>query len=161
MPEPFRSDDPGSTRRISYSKVVWVGAACVFCLAGCRNVHADECEAFVYTVNTRLAEIDRASTAASQADAAKSGDMRRLAELYERLADKVKVQKISSTELANLRDQYRTMVLDSARLATDIASALDAKNLESAMKAHEQFGAVVSREDDLVSRVNAYCRKER
>ena len=143
----------------SLSRILLVIALGVCGAAGCRNVHADECGAFVYAVNTRLAEIDRASAAGAQAESATPLDMRRLAELYEKLADKVKAQKISSPELAELRDKYRTMVLDSAQLARSIADSLEAKNLDGAMQAHEQFSAVVSREDDLVSRVNAYCRK--
>jgi hypothetical protein len=142
----------------------WILLACSSMslgLIGCRNVRADECRTFVYSVNTRLAEIDRASAAGSLAQTVTPADMRHLAELYGRLAEKTQAQRIGSTELSELRDQYRALVLDSARLARSIADSLEAKDIEAAMKSHERFSAVVSREDDLVSRVNAYCRRER
>jgi hypothetical protein len=126
---------------------------------GCRNPRNDECRAFVYAVNTRLAEIDRVTAQGTQTHDINPNDMRKLAELYDKLADKTGAIAIGSTELGKLRDQYRTMVLDAAKLARGIADSLESKNLEAAMKAHEQFSAVVSREDELVSRVNAYCRQ--
>jgi hypothetical protein len=126
--------------------------------SGCRNPRNDECRAFVYAVNARLAEIDHATAEGSDAHSVNSSDMRRLADLYQKLADKTDAIAISSTELQNLRGQYRAMVLDSARLARGIADSLDAKNIEAAMKAHEQFSSVVSREDELVTRVNSFCR---
>ena len=128
-------------------------------VGGCRNPRNDECRAFVYAVNARLAEIDQATAQAPNGHDVNPSDMRHLADLYQKLADKTDALPISSTELQNLRSQYRAMVLDSARLARSIADSLDAKNIEAAMKAHEQFSSVVSREDELVSRVNAFCRQ--
>ena len=127
--------------------------------SGCRNVRHEECRAFVYAINTRLGEIDRLTAQAGDGQNVSPAEMRRLAELYEKLADKAERVSIGSNELVQLRQEYRAMVLDAAKLARQIADALDAKNLESAMKAHGQFSAVVSREDELVTRVNAFCRQ--
>jgi hypothetical protein len=137
-------------------------------VTSCRNARYEECHAFVYAVNTRLAEIDRV-TAQGAGPGSGSGtgehsvnpsDMRHLAALYEQLAEKTGKISIRSKELQQLRERYRTMVLDAAKLARSIADSLEAKNIEAAMKAHEQFSAVVSREDELVSLVNAFCRQE-
>ncbi len=136
-----------------------LGVVSLACCVGCRNARHEECRAFVYAVNTRLAEIDRVTARGSTEHSVNPGDMRHLAELYEKLAEKTDAISIHSTELRKLREQYRTMVLDAAKLARSIASSLEAKNLEAAMKAHEQFSAVVSREDELVSLVNAFCRQ--
>lgn len=181
LPRPAtRVSDKGVSRRIVSTKsaeptcqigVRWLllFAVVLSSVSGCRNARYEECRAFVYAVNTRLAEIDRVTAQGAGGPGSVSGtgdhsvnpsDMRHLAELYERLADKTGKISIRSTELQQLRERYRTMVLDAARLARSIADSLEAKNIEAAMKAHEQFSAVVSREDELVSLVNAFCRQE-
>jgi hypothetical protein len=84
--------------------------------------------------------------------------MRHLAELYESLGKKTSGGHLVTKELAQLRGEYNAMVLEAARLARKVADALDAKDIEAAMKAHQQFGEVVSKEDVLVGQVNSFCQ---
>jgi hypothetical protein len=157
----MRSESSRSTRSNRRVRARWL-LLCILNLpgvAGCRNARHEECRAFVYAVNTRLAEIDRVTAQGSAEHSVNPADMRHLADLYEKLAEKADKISIHSTELQQLRERYRTMVLDAARLARSIADSLESKDLEAAMKAHEQFSAVVSREDELVSLVNAFCRQ--
>ena len=134
-----------------------IGIGVLLSLVGCKGTRHEECRVFVYTVNTRLQEIDRVAAEGAAARNVDAADMRRLAGLYEQLAEKSGAISIRSPDLNGMREQYRTMVLDAARLARAIADALDAKQLDAAMKAQERFTAVVSREDELVSRVNSFC----
>lgn len=113
----------------------------------------------MYAVNTRLVEIDRVTAEGTGEHSVNPSDMRHLAELYEKLTVKTDAINIRSPELQQLRERYRAMVLEAAKLARKIADSLESKNIEAAMKAHEQFSAVVSREDELVSLVNAFCRQ--
>lgn len=140
-------------------RVLLLASVAIPAASGCRNVRYEECRAFVHAVNTRLGEIDRLTARRADRQQVSSAEMRHLAELYEALADKTERVAMGSGELVQLRKDYREMVLEAARLARSIADALDAKNLELALKLHEQFGTVVSREDELVTRVNAFCRQ--
>lgn len=84
--------------------------------------------------------------------------MRQLAKLYEDLAKYTAASDVKTKELIKLRADYHVMVEEAAKLARGVAEALDAKDLESAMKAHARFGEVVSKEDLLVGQVNAFCQ---
>jgi hypothetical protein len=127
-------------------------------LAGCRDLRGEECRNIVNSVNSKLAEIDQVTRAQDPSRNVTSADMRQLASLYDALAAKTSAGQYSTRELAKLREDYHRMVLEAARLARVVADALDAKDLEAAMKAHEQFGEVVSKEDVLVSQVNSFCQ---
>ncbi|HEY5956700.1 MAG TPA: hypothetical protein VIV60_09115 [Polyangiaceae bacterium] len=129
------------------------------CALGCKSTRDSECRNFVYAVNSRLGDIDRLTQQRPDGQRINAGEMRHLAELYQNLADKTDQLSIDQPELRTLREQYRAMVYDAARLARSIAESLDKKDIEAAMKAHSQFSAVVSREDELVTRVNAFCRQ--
>jgi ferredoxin-NADP reductase len=125
---------------------------------GCHDYKGEECRAFVISVNNNLEEIDRVTANKDPSHDVSAADMRHLAELYEVLAKKTDATPTNTKELAKLRADYHLMVLEAAKLARGVADALDAKDLEAAMKAHERFGAVVSKEDVLVSQVNAFCQ---
>jgi DNA-binding transcriptional regulator YbjK len=127
-------------------------------LIGCHDYRGEECRAFVIAVNSKLEEIDRVTSNYDPSHNVSAEDMRHLAELYESLAKKTQATHLDTKELAQLRAQYHAMVLEAAKLARKVADALDAKDLETAMKAHERFGAVVSKEDILVGQVNAFCQ---
>jgi len=142
-----------------YERYLVICALAMPAVVGCRNARHEECRAFVYAVNTRLVEIDRVTAEGTGEHSVNPSDMRHLAELYEKLTVKTDAINIRSPELQQLRERYRAMVLEAAKLARKIADSLESKNIEAAMKAHEQFSAVVSREDELVSLVNAFCRQ--
>lgn len=132
-------------------------AASLLLWSGCARRQNDECRAFVLAVNHHLAEIELAAEKDAGARTPTPDNMRRLAKLYQNLAEATQSLNIGTGELGKLRNDYRFMVLDAATLASSIAASLDAKDLETALKTHERFGEVVSREDALVARVNALC----
>jgi hypothetical protein len=125
---------------------------------GCHDYRGEECRNFVISVNSKLEEIDHVTAASDPSRNVSAADMRHLAVLYDSLAKKTSGGSMSTKELAKLRADYHQMVLEAARLARVVADAIDAKDIEAAMKAHERFGEVVSKEDILVSQVNAFCQ---
>jgi hypothetical protein len=125
---------------------------------GCHDYRGEECRAFVISVNSKLDEIDRVTANKDPSHNVSAADMRHLAGLYDALAAKTAETHTNTKELVKLRADYHVMVLEAARLARAVADALDAKDLEAAMKAHERFGEVVSKEDLLVGQVNAFCQ---
>ena len=125
---------------------------------GCRKQAPNECRAFVQAVNQHLAEIERVTDPDAGSQPPTPATMRRLATLYRDLAEKIAALTIESAELRQLSDKYRSMVLDAAKLAGSIADSIEAKDIPAAMKTHQQFSEVVSREDALVGGVNAFCR---
>lgn len=127
-------------------------------LASCGRRQNDECRAFVQAVNLHLAEIEQAAERDAGARTPTPDNMRRLARLYRELAETTQTLRIGTGDLGALRDDYRVMVLDAANLASSIATSLEAKDVQAALKTHERFADVVSREDALVARVNALCR---
>ncbi|MGE5787341.1 MAG: hypothetical protein ACM3ZE_22295 [Myxococcales bacterium] len=139
-----------------------VMVACWFAAAtagqGCRKHENNECKAFVQAVNLHLAEIERVTDQDAGNQAPTPTTMRRLASLYRDLAAKIGALSMHSSELRQLSEQYRAMVLDAAKLAGSIADSIEAKDISAAMKTHQQFSEVVSREDALVGSVNALCR---
>lgn len=127
-------------------------------LVGCDHRQNDECRAFVQAVNLHLAEIEQAAERDAGARTPTPDNMRRLARLYRDLAETTQTLRIGTGDLGTLRDDYRVMVLDAANLASSIATSLEAKDVQAALKTHERFADVVSREDAVVARVNALCR---
>lgn len=141
-------------------KATLVTACCLFggVGQGCRNHENNECRAFVQAVNFHLGEIERVTDQDAGIQTPTPATMRRLASLYRDLAEKIGALSIHSTELRALSEKYRAMVLDAAKLANSIADSIEAKDIAAAMKTHQQFSEVVSREDALVGGVNALCR---
>ena len=127
-------------------------------VVGCHDYRGEECRAFVITVNGKLEQIDQVTANKDPSHDVTSTDMRHLAGLYDDLAKSTAQGDTKTKELIKLRTDYHAMVSEAARLARVVADALDAKDIEAAMKAHTQFGAVVSKEDILVGQVNAFCQ---
>lgn len=123
-------------------------------------MRGEECRKFVVAVNGKLEQIDQITANRDPARNVSSAEMRHLAELYDGLAKKTAAGEISTKDLDRLRSEYNLMVLEAAKHARAVANALDAKDLEAAMKAHERFGEVVSKEDILVGQVNAICQQK-
>lgn len=124
----------------------------------CHDYRGEECRAFVISVNSRLEAIDKITKSTDPTRTVSPGDMRRLAVLYQELAHKTAATPMNTAELVRLRSEYHSMVLEASKLAGSVAEALEAKDIEKAMKAHERFGQVVSKEDVLVGQVNAFCQ---
>jgi DNA-binding transcriptional regulator YbjK len=129
-------------------------------VSSCRDLRDEECRKFVSAVNGKLEEIERITGNRDPSRNVTSAEMRRLAELYDGLAKKTSAGELSTKILDKLRSEYNLMVLEAAKDARAVADALDAKDLEAAMKAHERFGEVVSKEDTLVGQVNALCQQK-
>jgi uncharacterized protein YgbK (DUF1537 family) len=127
-------------------------------MSACRDKRDEECRRFVVAVNGKLDDIDRITSHRDPSLNVTSAEMRHLAELYDALAKKTAAGQVSTSELDKLRNEYNLMVLEAAKHARAVADALDAKDLDAAMKAHAHFGEVVSKEDVLVGQVNALCQ---
>jgi len=82
-----------------------------------------------------------------------------LAALYETLGQRIAQMRLSTPELAREAQSYQTMVKSAAGAATAVADALVAEDLEKALAAQNRFTALVTEEDKVVQRINAFCAK--
>jgi len=130
-----------------------VGLACV----SCRGQRSRDCEVFVTSVNGVLAEIDRHVTQVDGGELTNVSDMRKLASLYQTLADKINHMSLSTPELVRESQAYLVMVKTAANAANHVADALAAEDLEKALAAQNQFTTVVAEEDKVVQRINGFC----
>ncbi len=131
--------------------------ALVFSLGGCRGQRNRDCELFVTSVNGVLSEIDRHISQLDGGELTNVADMRKLAGLYQTLAEKISHMKLATPELASESQAYRSMVTTAAAAANAVADALAAEDLEKALAAQNQFTSVVSEEDHVVQRINRFC----
>ena len=126
-------------------------------VSGCRKQRSRDCEQFVTSVNGVLAEIDRHVSQLDGGELTNVADMRKLASLYQTLAEKIAHMNLLTPELARESQSYRTMVTKAATAANAVADALAAEDIERALSAQNQFASVVTEEDRVVQRINGYC----
>ena len=141
-------------------KTAWKGAwllALAFACTACREQRSRDCEVFVTSVNGVLAEIDRHVTHVDGGELTNVSDMRKLASLYQTLAERISQMRLSTPELVRESQSYRTMVKTAANAANQVADALAAEDLEKALVAQNQFSTVVAEEDKVVQRINGFC----
>lgn len=131
--------------------------ALLFTLSGCRGQRSRDCESFVTSVNGVLSEIDRHVSQLDGGELTSVADMRKLAGLYQTLAERISHMNLTTPELVKESQAYRSMVTTAAAAANAVADALAAEDLEKALAAQNQFTAVVSEEDHVVQRINRFC----
>lgn len=129
-----------------------LGAIC-----GCKAERSRDCENLVTSLNTVLSAIDRHVSARDGGPITNVEDMRKLASLYGQLADRIAQTKLTEPELLKQAQEYRAMVKAAGAAAAQVADAVAQENLEKAMAAQNQFTALVSKEDQVVQRINTIC----
>ena len=125
----------------------------------CRATRGQDCERFVTSVNDVLSAIDKHIAEVDGGELTNVDDMRKLAALYETLGQRIAQMRLSTPELAREAQSYQTMVKSAAGAATAVADALVAEDLEKALAAQNRFTALVTEEDKVVQRINAFCAK--
>lgn len=126
---------------------------------GCRASKTQDCEGFVTSVNDVLAAIDHHINAVDGGELTSVEDMRKLAALYQTLGHRIAQMRINSPELKREATAYQTMVNSAANAALQVADALVAEDLEKALAAQNNFTALVTQEDQVVQRINAFCKE--
>jgi len=126
-------------------------------LGACRKQRTRDCELFVTSVNGVLSEIDRHISQLDGGELTNVSDMRKLAGLYQILAERISLMKLTAPELVRESRSYQTMVASAAAAANAVADALAAEDLEKALAAQNQFTSVVTEEDRVVQRINGFC----
>lgn len=124
---------------------------------GCRASRSQDCERFVTSVNEVLSQIDRHIAAVDGGELTNVNDMHTLASLYETLGQRIKQMHLETPELDREAQSYRSMVKMAADAATRVANALVADDLDKALAAQKQFTTLVTEEDKVVQRINAFC----
>ena len=130
--------------------------AMLACVA-CRGQRSRDCEMFVTSVNEVLSEIDRHISHVDGGELTNISDMRKLASLYQTLAERINQMRLTTPELVRESQSYRAMVKTAANAANQVADALTAEDLEKALVAQNQFSTVVAEEDKVVQRINGFC----
>jgi hypothetical protein len=142
--------------KFNWNLTLCCGLIALSCVA-CRGRRNRDCELFVTSVNGVLAEIDRHVTHVDGGELTNVSDMRKLASLYRALADRIGQMRLETPELARESETYRNMVDKAANAANQVADALAAEDVEKALAAQNQFSSVVTQEDRVVQRINAFC----
>jgi hypothetical protein len=142
----------------SVALVALIAATSVGVSACGRVKRGKECEAFISMVNAALREIDERSPAEGDRTPAKPGDMRALADRYQKLAKDVAATEISTAELRGLAGEYQGMAERAAATARRIADAIEKGDLVQAKAASDDFDRVSKQETDLVTRINGFCK---
>ena len=144
-------------RQTAIGKTLVLAVVLTLAPSACRGQRNRDCELFVTSVNGVLSEIDRHVSQLDGGELTNLADMRKLAALYQALAEKISHMNLVTPELAKESQAYRSMVTTAAAAANAVADALAAEDLEKALAAQNQFTAVVSQEDHVVQRINAFC----
>ncbi len=129
----------------------------ILACTACRGQRSRDCEIFVTSVNGVLSEIDRHVTHVDGGELTNVSDMRKLASLYQTLAERINQMRLTTPELVRESQSYRAMVKTAASAANQVADALAAEDLEKALVAQNQFSTVVAEEDKVVQRINGFC----
>jgi hypothetical protein len=146
-----------STRQLTIGKTLMLALVISFGASACRGQRSRDCEQFVTSVNGVLAEIDRHISQLDGGELTNVADMRKLASLYQTLAEKISHMNLATPELTKDSQSYRSMVATAATAANAVADALAAEDLEKALAAQNQFTSVVAEEDRVVQRINGFC----
>jgi len=144
-------------RKQAIGKTLVLALVLALGVSGCRKQRSRDCERFVTSVNGVLAEIDRHVSQLDGGELTNVADMRKLASLYQTLAEKIAQMNLLTPELARESQSYRTMVTKAATAANTVADALAAEDIERALSAQNQFATVVTEEDRVVQRINGFC----
>lgn len=144
-------------RQLAMGKTLALVVALALGPIACRGQRNRDCELFVTSVNGVLSEIDRHVSQLDGGELTNVSDMRKLAELYQRLAEKISHMNLATPELAKESQTYKSMVTTAASAANAVADALAAEDLEKALAAQNQFASVVAEEDRVVQRINGFC----
>jgi len=112
-----------------------------------------ECNALIEKINSAQQEAEKV-TSSSEPSAA---DMKKFADLLDKLATDIKGMDISTEELKGYANEYGEMASKTGLAARKVAEALETKDLEKANAAQKEFQGISGKEDALVDKINTFC----
>lgn len=127
-------------------------------LTGCGAVKkANECKALVSSINAGVTSLEAIGKGKSGNDSAVVGNLRKMADGYDKLsADTAKIE-ITTPELKKQATDYATLAKKSAQAARDFASAIEAKDAQKARTAEKEFDKLADEEGKLADAMNKTC----
>ena len=126
--------------------------------AGCAPFKkASECKALVTSINTGVTALEAIGKGKSGNDTAVIGNLRKMADGYDKLsADTAKIE-ITTPELKRQASDYSTLAKKSAQAARDFASAIEAKDAQKARASEKDFDKLADEEGKLADGMNKTC----
>ena len=138
--------------------MVFILASAAIC-GGCSKMKkTTECNAFIEKVNTSLKEIEKHTNSKGTDQKTAASDMKKLGDLYDKLATDVGALGVSTPELKKHSAEYQAMAKKAADTARQVAEAVETNNLDKAQAAQKEFDSIVKHEDQLVNNINSFCQ---
>jgi hypothetical protein len=127
--------------------------------AGCGKMQkTKECNEFIDKVNTSLKEIEKHTNQKTADQKSTVAEMKKLADLYDRLATDLGALTIGTPALKKHSAEYQTMAKKAAAAARQHADALETNDVEKSQTAQKEFDGIVKQEDQLVNNINNFCQ---
>jgi hypothetical protein len=130
----------------------------VLATTGCGAIKkASECKALVTSINAGVTSLEAIGKGKSGNDSAVVGNLRKMADGYDKLgADTAKIE-ITTPELKKQAADYAALSKKSAQAARDFAAAIEAKDAQKARAAEKEFDKLADEEGKLADAMNKTC----
>jgi hypothetical protein len=118
-------------------------------VAGCDG-RITQCNKLIRVINAEQEPIKQASGSDPES-------LKKLADALDNVSEKVSEVSIEDEAVVGFRDRYANLAGELAKAARDTATALEAKDSETAEEAAKHMASFGTRESELVGEINGYC----
>ena len=132
--------------------VAFLGVAGLLLACGMAK-KANECSALIDRVNSAQQETSSIQFTMDTS----SNDIKKMADVFDKLAKDLGAMEIGTEELKGFRDEYKTMAEKAGAATRKLAEAVDKTDSAKLDEAQKELDAATDPEDKLVDKINEFC----
>jgi hypothetical protein len=134
------------------SRFLAVVGVATLCLCACDG-KTRQCNRLISVINKEQEPLKKSPPKLDE-----PASLRSFADTLDAVGKQVAAVELADEELLEYRDSYGKMAKDLAKVARDMANAVEAKDVSKQSEAGKTMSTFEGRENDLVGGLNGYCQ---